>query len=97
MIYVVVNSSKIELPTGKMYFSDLRGHRSVARPSCAIQVLERMNRVPGNIIPVTSDWFGTQCPGSIIPQQDHIGAMEMTPLLNDALPRTDLVEISKGL
>lgn len=56
----VVNSSKIELPTGKMYFSDLRGHRSVARPSCAIQVLERMNRVPGNIIPVTSDWFGTQ-------------------------------------
>lgn len=60
MIYVVVNSSKIELPSGKMYFSGLRGHRSVARPSCAIQVLEIINQVPGNTVPVTSDWFGTQ-------------------------------------
>lgn len=33
----------------------------------------------------------------IIPQCDHIGAVEMTPVLNDALHRTDLMELSKGL
>lgn len=44
MIYVVVNSSKNELPTAKMYFSDIREHISVARPSSAIQVLERIHR-----------------------------------------------------
>lgn len=53
MIYVVVNSSKIELPTAKMYFSDLRGNRSVARPSSAIQMLEtthqRSQQVFGSI------------------------------------------------
>lgn len=57
MIYVVVNSSKIELPTAKMCFGDKRGNRSVAGQSSAIQMLEGIHQRRQDVVGSTNSHF----------------------------------------
>lgn len=98
MIYVLVNSLKIDLTAPEMYFGDVRGNRSVARPSSAIQMLERIHQrrqqqVVGSTITATSVTFGKCNP----PVRPHKCCGNNTTGKWACVPKPVLLAVSKGL